>query len=62
MLYIHMYIYTKSKLGIHIFAHNYMETSHVDSKPKLLKTLARNKIQITCLTLSHLSYPGMLIS
>ena len=33
-------IYIKSKLGIAHFAHKYMETSHVASKPKLLKTLA----------------------
>ena len=34
----HIYIYIKSKLGIlPIFAHNYMETSHVACKPKLLK-------------------------
>ena len=57
----------KSKLGITHFAHKYMESSHVASKSKLLKTLARSGIwthnlQITCLTLSHLSYPGMLIS
>ena len=44
-----------------------METSHVAAKPKLLKTFARSAIrthdlQITCLTLSNLSYPGMLIS
>ena len=31
-------------LGITNFAHNYMETSHVASKPKLLKTLARTGI------------------
>ena len=60
-------IYIKSKLGITHFAHNYMETSHVTSKPKLLKTLAwsgnwTHDLQITCLMLSHLSYPGMLIS
>ena len=30
-------IYIKSKLGITPFAHNYMETSHLSSKPKLLK-------------------------
>ena len=30
-------IYVKSKLGITHFAHNYMETSHVASKPTLLK-------------------------
>ena len=30
-------IYIKSNLGITHFAHNYMETSHVASKPKLLK-------------------------
>ena len=29
--------YIKSKLGITHFAHTYMETSHVASKPKLLK-------------------------
>ena len=60
-------IYIKSNLGITHFAHNYMETSHVASKPKLLKTLARSGIwthdlQITCLTLSRMSYLGMLIS
>ena len=60
-------IYIKSNLGITHFAHNYMETSHVASKPKLLNFLAWSRIwthdlQITCLTLSHLSYPGMLIS
>ena len=33
-------IYIKSELGMPIFAHNYMETSQVASKPKLLKTLA----------------------
>ena len=60
-------IYIKSNLGITHFAHNYMETSHVASKPKLLKTLAwsgnwTHDLQITCLMLSHLSYPGMLIS
>ena len=59
--------YIKSNLDITHFAHNYMETAHVAFKPKLLKTLARSGIwtrdlQITCLTLSHLSYPGMLIS
>ena len=32
-----IYIYIKSKLGITHFAHNYMETSHVASKPKFLK-------------------------
>ena len=37
-------IYVKSKLGITHFAHNYMETSHIASKPKLLKTLARSGI------------------
>ena len=60
-------IYIKSNLGITHFAHNYMETSHVASKPKLLKFLAWSRIwthdlQITCLMLSHLSYPGLLIS
>ena len=60
-------IYIKSNLVITHFAHNYMETSNVASKPKLLKSLAWSRIwthdlQITCLTLSHLSYPGMLIS
>ena len=30
-------IYIKPKLGITHFAHNYMETSHVASKPKFLK-------------------------
>ena len=59
-------IYIKSKLGITHFAHNYMETSRVASKPKLLKRLARRVIwthdlQVTFLTLSYLSYPGMLI-
>ena len=29
--------YVKFQLGITHFAHNYMETSHVTSKPKLLK-------------------------
>ena len=50
-IYIYIYIrkfvwaqYNKSKLGITQFAHNYMETSHVASKPKLLKTLARSGI------------------
>ena len=60
-------IYIKSNLGITHFAHNYMETSNVASKPKLLKSFAWSRIwthdlQITCLILSHLSYPGMLIS
>ena len=50
-------IYIKSNLGITHFAHNYMETLHVASKPKLLKTLAwsgiwTHNLQITCLTLS----------
>ena len=27
-------LYIKSNLGINQFAHNYMETSHVASKPK----------------------------
>ena len=31
-------------LGITHFSHNYTETSHVASKPKLLKTLARSGI------------------
>ena len=61
--YIYIYIYIKSKLGITHFAHKYMKTSHVASKPKLLKTLAwsgiwTHDLQITCLTLSHLSYQG----
>ena len=30
-------IFIKFKLGITYFAHNYMETSHVASKPKFLK-------------------------
>ena len=30
-------VFIKSQLGITHFAHNYMETSHVASKPKLLK-------------------------
>ena len=29
--------YVKFQLGVTHFAHNYMETSHVNSKPKLLK-------------------------
>ena len=48
-LYIYTYIFIYIKeivwaqciLGITHFAHKYMETSHVASKPKLLKTLAR---------------------
>ena len=45
IVYIYTYIiHIKSKLGITHFAHNYMETSHVASKPKLLKTLARSGI------------------
>ena len=60
-------IYIKSMLGITHFAHNYMEISHVPSKAKLLKTLARSGIlthnlQITCLTLSQMSYQGVLVS
>ena len=39
-----IYIYIKSKFDISHFAHNYTETSHVASKPKLLKTLARSGI------------------
>ena len=31
--------YIKSKLGITHFAHKYMETSHVASKPKLFEKL-----------------------
>ena len=59
-------IYIKSRLGIIHFAHNYMETAHVASKPKLLKTLARSGIwthdlQITCLTLSHIKGIGIII-
>ena len=42
-LYIYIYIYIKSKLGTTHFAHKYMKTSHVASKPKLLKTLARSR-------------------
>ena len=39
-VYVHVYVcvcmYIKSKLGITHFAHNYMETSHVASKPNRL--------------------------
>ena len=42
-IYIYIYIYIKSKFDISHFAHNYTETSHVASKPKLLKSFSSER-------------------
>ena len=59
--------YVKFKLGITHFAHIWMENFTCNLETKAFTILARSGFwthdqQVTCLPLSYLSYPGILIS